>query len=172
MHKLLYLFILKFILVGGYAQTAPPPPPPCTAAEASQFDFWLGNWDLTWNDTSRGSNTVVKILGSCVLQENFHDPKVKYSGLSWSMYSPQRKVWQQTWVDNAGAYIALTGGMKDGKMILSTEPKAMADEKKMISRMVFSNITTDSFEWVWEASTDEGVTWVANWKILYKRKKG
>ena len=110
-------------------------------------------------------------MGQCGLQENFNDPVNKYSGMSWSVYNPQRKVWQQTWIDNTGAYIALTGEFKDGKMILSTQPRSMPNGKKMVSRMVYSNITKNSFEWVWEATTDEGVTWVPNWKIHYRRKQ-
>jgi len=147
-----------------------PPAPPCSAPEASQFDFWLGEWDLTHSDTIHASNTVAKPLGNCVVEENFRDPSNKYSGRSWSVYSPQLKKWQQTWVDDQGAYLDLTGEFKDGKMQLNREyigPKG----KKVMQRMIYYNITKDNFDWNWEMSTDEGATWTVNWKIHYQRKK-
>ncbi|MEQ1923390.1 MAG: hypothetical protein ABL952_12860, partial [Pyrinomonadaceae bacterium] len=42
--------------------------------------------------------------------------------------------------------------------------------KKVKQRMIFSNIRTDSIEWNWESSTDDGKTWKTNWKINYKRR--
>jgi hypothetical protein len=143
---------------------------PCSSPEASQFDFWAGSWELTWNDTSKGTNTITKIMDGCTLHENFFDPVLNYKGESWSVYNPARKMWQQTWVDNGGAYIALTGKFENNEMTLSTQPRKLPDGKEQISRMVFSNITAKSFDWRWEASTDNGATWKPNWVIHYKRK--
>jgi hypothetical protein len=143
----------------------------CSSPEASQFDFWLGNWDLTWNDTSKGTNHVEKILGSCVVQENFIDPVGNLFGKSWSMYNPAKKLWQQTWVDNQGGYIVLTGKYDGKKMTLSTMPVKAPDGKVDISRMIFYNITKNSFDWNWEKSTNGGKTWTLVWKINYKRAR-
>jgi len=142
----------------------------CSSPESSQFDFWLGNWELTWNDTGKGTNHVEKILGSCVVQENFNDPANNFTGKSWSMYNATKKEWQQTWVDNQAGYIVLKGKYADGKMVLSTEPVKTPDGKESISRMIFYNITKNSFDWNWEKSTDGGKTWELNWKIRYVRK--
>ena len=166
-------FVLVIVLLSAVtlinAQNQPAQKP-CSSPEASQFDFWIGNWELTWNDTSKGSNTITKIMDGCALHENFFDPVLNYKGESWSVYSPTRKMWQQTWVDNSGAYIALTGKFENGEMILSTEPRKLQDGKELISRMVFYNITSKAFDWRWEASTDNGTTWKANWVIHYRRK--
>src|SRR5581483_10916459 len=80
---------------------------PCSTPEANQFDFWLGNWDLTYNDTMHASNQITKELESCVIHEKFKDPATKYFGESWSVYNPKTKKWQQTWVDSQGGYIVL-----------------------------------------------------------------
>ena len=169
MKKLILVIILLSVVTLINAQNQPAQKP-CSSPEASQFDFWIGNWELTWNDTSKGSNTITKIMDGCALHENFFDPVLNYKGESWSVYSPSRKMWQQTWVDNSGAYIALTGKFENGEMILSTEPRKLQDGKELISRMVFSNITSKAFDWRWEASTDNGTTWKANWVIHYRRK--
>ena len=143
---------------------------PCSAAECSQFDFWLGDWDLTYNDTVHATNLVTKEMGGCLIHEHFNDPSHAYTGESWSVYNAKTKLWQQTWVDNQGAYIVLTGAFKDGSMILYTEPTLQPDGKMKQSRMVFYDITPDRFMWDWESTIDEGKTWTNNWRIHYKRR--
>jgi hypothetical protein len=88
--------------------------------------------------------------------------------MSVSVYNPARKLWQQTWVDDQGSYIALEGGYKDGNMILQTLRNPAAP--KQVSRMVFKDIKKDSFLWNWEGSKDGGKTWTLNWQITYTRK--
>ena len=167
------MFGLILVFFTTIAQT-PPVQKPCSASEASQFDFWVGNWQLTWNDTSHGTNKINKILDGCGVQENFYDPAMNYKGQSWSVYNQNAKQWQQTWVDNQGGYIALTGGMTGDSMVLTTAertvPAKVSPTGKIISRMVFYNIKSNSFDWSWEASTDGGKTWKNSWLIHYKRK--
>src|SRR4051812_8113136 len=38
--------------------------------EPNDFNFWLGNWQLTWNDTVHGTNNIFR-ENSCVIHENF-----------------------------------------------------------------------------------------------------
>ena len=86
------------------------------------------------------------------------------------MYSPRKNIWQQTWVDNMGGYIALTGKYENNEMTLTTAPQKLPDGKEIISRMVFFNITRGNFDWRWQSTTDNGTTWQTNWLIHYKRK--
>ena len=148
---------------------------PCSLPEAQQFDFWLGDWNLSWNDSVHGTNHVEKILGNCTVQENFYDPSTNMYGKSWSVYNPNLKLWQQTWVDSQGGYIVLNGGMKGDSMILATGertvPKTMSPNGKMISRMVYYAIKLNSFDWDWESSTDGGKNWTSKWLIHYSRNK-
>lgn len=147
-----------------------PLPQPCTAPECSQFDFWLGKWDLIDNDTVKASNVITKEMDGCMIHERFNNPAKNYKGESWSMYSPGLKKWQQTWVDNLGTYITLSGVFENGEMTLYTEPHT-SNGMKTIKRMVYYNIKKDSFDWRWESSMDDGKTWQENWLIHYKRKK-
>ncbi len=143
---------------------------PCSSPEGSQFDFWIGEWDLTWNDTSHGTNTILKIMDGCTVNENFYDPAMKYSGSSWSVYNPQKKIWEQTWVDNQGGYISLTGKFENNEMTLVTAPNKLPNGTEMIYRMVFYNINPEAFDWRWQSSKDNGSTWKTDWLIHYKRK--
>src|SRR5207253_2826782 len=98
---------------------------PCSAPEASQFDFWVGDWIATWGDTLHGTNHIEKIFGNCTVHENFSDPNSNFLGQSWSVYNANYKQWQQTWVDNQGGYITLTGGMKGDSLILTTAERTV-----------------------------------------------
>jgi hypothetical protein len=167
MKKFFLLFSASLILSQLNAQNNQKP---CSSPEGSQLDFWVGNWDLYSADTLTGSNTIYKIMDGCTVQENFSNP-AGYLGKSWSVYSPQMKQWQQTWVDNQGGFIYLTGAFENDKMTLTTQPRKLPNGKEIISRMIFYNITPNSFDWDWQATRDAGVTWTSNWKIHYVRKK-
>ena len=168
-----FFICLMFLGYNSFAQTTTQKP--CTSPEASQFDFWVGEWELTWNDTLHGTNHIKKMFGDCTIHENFSDPRLNYLGQSWSVYNSNYKIWQQTWVDNQGGYIALTGGKEGDSMILKTAemnvPVSMSATGKMINRMVFYNIKPDSFDWSWESSVDGGKLWTPKWQIHYDRKK-
>lgn len=151
-------------------QSSEEQPAPCSAPEARQFDFWVGDWDLTWGKDGKGTNTVRSILDGCVIEENFASiSSGDFRGKSVSMYNPRLGKWQQTWVDNAGGYLDFVGGFADGKMTLSR--RAEKDGRPGIQRMVFYNITPDSMDWDWELSADEGRTWDLKWRIHYQRRK-
>jgi hypothetical protein len=164
------------------AQAVPPPAPqpaPCSAPEFRQLDFWVGEWDLAGEQlvssnpvryqSGRHKNSIQKTFDGCVIQENFDDLN-GFHGMSVSTYDAQDGKWKQTWVDNAGNYIALVGEFKDGKMVF-TRHTTTRQGRPVIQRMVFSDIKPDSFSWNWESSADEGKTWRSNWKLNYTRKK-
>ena len=159
----LLIFFVLLQLASGQTQKIP-----CSAPESKQFDFWVGEWQATWKGGG-GTNTVTKILNGCVIHEEFKASGEKpLIGLSNSVYNSNRKLWQQTWVDNNGAYLDFTGNWENDKMILS---RSIEREGQAISqRMVWYNITEDSFDWNWEGSKDGGKTWQVNWQIAYKRK--
>lgn len=157
--------------VPASAQEGEPPSPPCSSPEARQFDFWVGDWDLTW-EGGKGTNSVQAILGGCVIQENFDGRNAEGKGLvgmSHSVYNPARGKWLQTWVDNQGGYLDFEGGWSDGKMILSRE--ASRNGQDFLQRMVFQNIGENELDWNWERSDDGGKTWTTNWAIHYVRRK-
>ena len=150
------------------------PPSPCSAEEISQFDFWIGEWELEWpngdGNVGTGTNRVERLFESCIVQENFSTSDGSFKGMSVSSYNPIIQKWQQTWVDNTGAYLDFKGGFEDGKMTLSREFIAK-DGRQIMQRMVYFDIKEDAFTWNWESSTDGGATWKTLWQINYKRKK-
>ena len=168
-----FFFLFTMFKIGLFAQNNNQPP--CSSPQASQFDFWIGDWDLTWSDSLHGTNHVEKLFGNCTVHENFSSSKANYLGQSWSVFDNNYKQWRQTWIDNQGGFVALSGNMVGDSLLLKTAernvPASLSSTGKMINRMVYYNIKPDSFEWSWEASTDGGSTWKQNWLIHYTRKK-
>jgi hypothetical protein len=172
----LVLFVLVTPIMGQEANSQPAKP--CSAPQAREFDFWIGAWELTWNGPQMGVpegkqgkavNVVQRILGGCVIQENFTAPAGVFLGKSWSVYNPANNAWKQTWVDNSGSYLLFSGGYKNGSMELRTDP-VKRNEKILVYRMVFKDIAADSLKWDWQRSGDGGKSWVDVWNIRYVRK--
>lgn len=142
---------------------------PCSTPEARQFDFWVGEWNLTWGQDGKGTNSVKSIFDGCVIQENFDGrPSIDLLGMSISLYDARKEMWKQTWMDNGGGYFDLFGKFEDGKMTLVCEKNF--EGKPILLRMVFHDIKENEFVWDWERSDDNGETWEMRWQIFYQRK--
>jgi len=172
------LTVVLFLLPSAFAQqTTPstPPPNPCEAPEQKQINFWVGEWTASWpgakqGEVQQGSNSIQRILDGCIVQESFDGGKDNpLHGHSVSVFDVRSGKWKQTWVDNQGSYLDFTGEFEDGQMILGREVQKK-DGTKIMQRMVFKNITPNSFDWSWEASNDGGKTWQVQWPIHYTRK--
>ena len=137
------------------------------------FDFWVGEWNLTWKNqdgtSGSGKNHIIKILNGKVIQENFEDSN-GYKGMSLSVFSSKRKTWHQAWADSQEGYYNFEGGLEGNMPVFKTIMREV-DGKKIIQRMKFYDITKDSLVWEWEITKDGGITWESQWRIYYTRKK-
>lgn len=158
---------MLILFLAAPARPAPKTPDP----RATQFDFWLGAWDLTSGGKPAGTNSITRELDGAVVMEHFVSNKEGgLRGISVSVFNANTGQWQQTWVDNQGAYLDFTGGFHDGKMILQRHASKAGQE--FLQRMVWYNITPDSLDWSWQRSDDSGTTWKTLWPIHYRRKAG
>jgi hypothetical protein len=138
---------------------------------ARQFDFWLGEWDCSWDDGERrhvATNSVYLDLGGKVVVENFDGrPSLDFQGLSFSVYDRNAGCWKQTWVDSEGSYLDFAGGFENGVMELRRNGEV--DGVPAIFRMRWENIERESLDWSWQRSGDGGETWASLWEIDYSR---
>jgi hypothetical protein len=135
--------------LGAFAQATG-----CNSPESKQLDFWIGDWDLTYGDGGKGRNRVTKILDGCAILEEFSGaPGVPLDGRSFSMFDRASGRWKQTWVDNAGAYLDFVGSTDGGNPVFSREAVAR-DGRKFLQRMIFVDVKTDGFTWLWQRSDD------------------
>jgi hypothetical protein len=155
------------------AQTATPtaPPTPCKSRpEYRQFDFWVGEWYvLNPRGRQAGTNSVQLILGDCVVFENWTGAGGG-GGKSFNVYNAAKGKWQQTWVDNSGGVLELTGEYRDGAMRFSGETKG-ADGKVTLERLTFTKLGDGRVRQFWEQSADGGKTWAVAFDGTYVRKK-
>ena len=138
-------------------------------ASASDFDFWLGGWKVSW-DGGHGRNVVTKSHGGRVVEERFDGrPGVELQGMSVNVFDAHRKRWLQTWVDDAGNYFALEGALEDEAMVLLCD-RHNAEQVDARYRMRFFDIEADSLAWTWERSLDGGETFEVMWRLDYERE--
>jgi len=151
------------------AALAPSPAGPCSSAMHRQFDFWIGDWDVSSNDQPAGTNSVTTILNGCALQENWQGAGPGgVSGTSFNIYDQAKDKWHQTWVDSSGTLLELDGGLVAGNMILQGERPSADGSSTAIHRITWTPNADGSVRQLWEASSDQE-TWTVLFDGLYIR---
>ncbi len=106
------------------AQT-PPSPVPCQEAVYRDFDFWLGEWEVTQvggagDGQVAGHNSITSEEGGCLIVERWTNSGGG-TGQSYNFFDPGTEQWRQVWV-SAGAVIDYAGGLnEEGEMVLEGE---------------------------------------------------
>lgn len=136
--------------------------------DVTAFDFWLGEWDCGF-EGGHAINTISREFNDHVIVERFAvDAPQHWNGTSVSVFDSAPGLWRQTWVDDSGNYWNFVGTTVDGDPSFATADRV--DAEAVFKRMVFSDITPDSFGWRWESSPDND-TWTTNWEIGYSRRR-
>lgn len=150
-----YLFTAAAALVASCAtaqdassqpaqQTQTPPPPPCQEDVYRDFDFWLGDWEVTSNGQLAGHNKISSQENGCLILEEWASAGGG-TGQSYNYYDPGMKKWRQIWVSGFGT-IDYAGGLNDdGEMVLEGE-------------VAYRNGTTAPFKGIWTLNEDGSVT--------------
>jgi len=145
-------------------------PGACSGPEHSQFDFWVGEWDVTPTGKPNivATSLIQKLYGGCAVREHWMPAKGTPGG-SLNSYVDGR--WRQTWVDAANSRVEFVGGLVNGKMILTGEWKGVnGPGKDAIIRMTYSKNRDGSVRQHGEQSTDFGLTWSSNFDFTYHPK--
>lgn len=155
--------------VDWQAQPAPAPAQkPCDSPVHRQFDFWVGEWDVTAKGKPAGTSVITRILGDCVIHEEWTGTGPS-RGRSFNVYDRATKQWVQTWVDNSGLLLTLRGGIRDGAMVLEgtrTDPQG----KSVRDRITWTPNADGTVRQHWQASSDGGATWQDQFDGLYRRR--
>lgn len=168
----LILLMTMPVLAHSQQSASKPAAAPCESQpHYGHFDFWIGEWDVkqaTETGPSVGASRIEKLVGSCVVQENWESQG--FSGKSWNFYDVGLGKWRQIWIDVTGRKAEFSGEYRDGAMRLEGEA-VLANGRRVKSRMTFSNLGPDKVRQVAERSTDEGKTWTTTVDFIYLRKK-
>ncbi|MCZ6918761.1 MAG: hypothetical protein O7I93_18445 [Gemmatimonadetes bacterium] len=146
-------------------------PAACSASAYRQFDFWIGQWDVTNpQGAAAGTNTITRILQGCVLHESWASAGGS-PGESHNIYNLQTGQWHQTWVDATGTLLQLDGGLDtEGKMVLRGKTLGQGGQE-VLNEISWEPLASGQVRQVWRTSTDEGAHWQIVFDGLYTRKQ-
>lgn len=166
-------FVASLIVITCFtatAQTNQAPVATCSTPQHRAFDFWIGAWNVT-NPQGKvaGKNEILLLQDGCLLQENWTAANGVYKGTSYNFYDASTGQWHQTWVDNQGGTLLLTGGIQNGNMVLSGKSKNSQGQWQL-DRITWTPHPQGSVQQVWEVSADEGKTWSKIFDGLYQRQ--
>jgi hypothetical protein len=169
--KLSWAAALVTVAIAGQAlgQEATEPPKPCASPEHHQFDFWIGSGDVhTADGELAGTNTIQPLFDGCVLQEHWQGVGGS-AGTSLNLYREADGKWHQTWVDARAGMLELSGGWKDGKMVLSGKTPSKRGE--MLDEITWEPLEDGRVRQHWQRSPDQGKTWNEVFDGYYSRQK-
>jgi hypothetical protein len=143
----------------------------CSGPGHRQFDFWIGEWDVTRPDgRPAGTNRIRSIQGGCALQEEWAGAGGS-TGTSLNAYDAATGRWHQTWVGNDGLLLQLDGALKDGAMEL-TGITTGSNGTRTLQRIRWTALpgTPARLRQLWESSSDDGRTWTVVFDGMYRRR--
>jgi hypothetical protein len=168
------------------AADAPARPPDIAARDGRHdFDFNVGVWrthikrildPLSGSTRSmelNGTVTVRKVWeGRAELEEIEADgPNGHWEGLTLFLYNPEAHQWTQTFANSKSGVLEppLIGAFKDGRGELYA--KDTFNDRAILVRAVWSDITPDSHHFEQSYSDDGGKTWAAAFIATLTRDK-
>ena len=158
-----------FALASALAVAQPGPAPACTTPENKQFDFWIGDWEVT--EAASGAHAaqvrVERILDGCVLLEQYQDPG-GLKGQSFTIYDAPRQVWHQSWVTNRGQLLTLEGRLGADGMVLNGKFLS-PDHNETLVRGTWKPEGASVRETA-VTSTDGGKTWKPWFDLMFQAK--
>jgi hypothetical protein len=156
----------------GHLQAQSAASPACTGAEHRQFDFWIGDWDVTLpNGNKAGTNRIQSINAGCGLREEWTGARGS-TGTSLNAFDASSGRWHQTWIGSDATLLLLDGELRDGTMELSGTTIG-ADGAKTLHRIRWTPMggSPPTVRQLWESSTDGGKTWTVAFDGIYRRKQ-
>lgn len=152
--------ICGIVLLIGLPSIAQLAEQPCGGPPYHEFDFWLGKWKVTsptrpdWSAES----SIVKGNDGCSILETYQS-QGGYTGNSINFYDRSDQQWHQTWIDNQGSALYLSGGLVDGRMVL-------ADSS---SRITWSVEADGRVRQLWESISEDGKSWTVAFDGYYEK---
>jgi hypothetical protein len=162
----------RAIIQGG--AVTPRRPAGCTSAESRQFDFWLGEWDVSPGDSPVviADSTITLHDQGCVILENWR-PFRNAHGHSINIYDAADGKWHQTWADASGTRIEY-GGSLDVAGIMRLEDLSSSAQGKppQRQRMNFQRVDESTVRQWGETFDAAQKKWTTTWSFTYRRRGG
>ena len=143
----------------------------CNLPAHRQFDFWIGTWTVKDAKEQQvfGKDTIEKSLYGCALEEHFRNTG-DGEGKSFSFYEPRDGLWHQTYLDNAGAVLQLSGGFQNDQMMMSGTVLFPGSSQSVMIRIVWQKMAETKVRMYQENSSDAGGTWKLEYDAMYVKQ--
>ena len=153
-------------------QTAIVTPAPCASEVHSEFDIWVGEWDVT--PASGGdvvaTSSIQRINNGCNILERWM-PLGGTGGTSLSNVDPDTGRWVQNWMGSDGTPVRFEGGGVDGAMVLTGYwANYNGPGEDGLVRMRYSANDDGSVRQFGQVSFDHGLTWETGFDLIYRRR--
>ena len=184
------MFVVLSIFIAspsaGAQHGASPPPSRTAPAQASEFNFLVGQWELVVKPAPSGLaqrvHGVPKLVGvwkawraldGWGIEDDLRVTDASGNPVGFShavrFYDASSKSWKMSTLDvHRGVFTPGTGQWRDGQMVTASRGTD-GDGKQYLSRSRYSGIRRDAFRFVQERSLDNGKTWKENLTIEAKR---
>jgi hypothetical protein len=166
MKKFTFSFLLFFMSFYGIAQQQDCA---CCSPQHSDFDFWIGDWEV-FNEAGEkiGENLIKKLEDNCILNENWKAESGN-SGKSYNYYDPNSETWNQLWLSNTGNILKLKGRLIEGKMVLKSELQK-GEKGEYYNQITWTKNSDHSVTQTWEIINQEGKRINTVFTGIYKNK--
>lgn len=157
-------------LLAAAASAQQPARNPCAGPEHRQFDFWVGDWEVTDSagTTVYGRNRIAREEDGCLVHESWAGSRGG-TGQSLNFYNPAKQAWEQVWVGNDGLVLQITGALRGTSMVLEGEAPGEGG-KRTLQRAAWTPQSDGRVRQFWEQSADGGKTWTVAFDGWYRRK--
>lgn len=160
----------RAIIQGG--AVLPQRPVGCTSVESRQFDFWLGEWDVSPGQSPVviAESTITLHDQGCVILENWR-PFRNAHGHSINIYDATDGKWHQTWADASGTRTEYSGSVDaDGVIRLDNLSPPQPGAPQARQRMNFQRVDANTMRQWGEALNADGQNWTTTWSFTYRRR--
>jgi hypothetical protein len=155
----------------GDSTGAAQPNFPCEGADGfSDFDFWLGEWDVHLPDgTFAGNNVISREERGCVLTEHWTGASGG-TGMSINYLDMIDTRWVQVWNSANGSQINIRGGLTDEGMAMEGTIHYVGNGTTAPFRALWTPLPDGRVRQYFEQSNDGGETWTPWFEGFYTRK--
>jgi len=172
--SLLARIISAGLLIAGIAMVVPvvayaDDAKPCAGGEHRQFDYWLGNWSVSYGGPPAGTSKVELALDQCMIVESW-DGARNHSGKTIFAYSPDDHSWYGMFADNEGRAHIFNQGKVSAETAEFQGTSHGPNGETVLNRVKIVRASADKVEQTWEKSADNGATWNMVYRGEYTRK--
>jgi hypothetical protein len=167
----LFCVVAAFFCLAPRRTFAAGDSPSCSEnPDARLFDFWLGEWTVTYPGASgSGTSKVSFALDKCIVIESWENG-TGLKGENVFAYNSEDKNWQGLYADNHGRVHVFAGNVTPGSAEFRG-PSRGPDGKPVLNRIKLVRLSNDKVEQSWEKSADNGKTWTTEFRGEYTRKR-